>query len=352
MSTISFIAVSLRSRHCHCRNFSFQHHARFEPSINGISLWDNADRPLTSAPPPHASSGISIAISTLNGVKRATLIGQFISPGGQLTASQGSHQFLPNGNHFMGMGNVPFLYEQTPSGQTVLYANWGPLPLGSYRAFKYPWNGNPLIQEIALFSYAQNCSAPAAFYSSWNGATSIETWKYFTSDSETGTFALAATAASNGAFETFATGTFNLYAYAIAYDNSGTVLGQTPTVKTFVPDAALAPFCNAFFCPRGTVYSSAAQSSCSGSQPTTSDSLSTTVSNFNSSLAANTTMTIPAAGPQSTPILNLTTTNFSPPASSAPETFATMVATPIRKGLKPIPISFSSSINVPQTSTL
>ncbi|MCJ1283112.1 hypothetical protein MMC26_002439 [Xylographa opegraphella] len=242
-------------------NFSFQHHARFRPSINGISLWDNAndnDIPSSSS----ASSGKSVTISTSNGTNKATLIEQYISPDRQLDSSQGSHQFLPNGNHFMGLGSYPYVYEQTSDGTTVFYANWGVLPLQSYRAFKYEWVGKPPITEIALFGYAQNCTAPAAFYASWNGATEVVSWKYFTSSSENGTFALAATAVNNGTFETFTMAPFNLFAYAIAYDDLGNMLGQTPIVSVFVPDAALAPSCNAISCPVGTNYGAASKATC------------------------------------------------------------------------------------------
>ncbi|MCJ1314946.1 hypothetical protein MMC15_000260 [Xylographa vitiligo] len=259
-------------------NFSFQHHARFRPSINGVSLWDNSNNAINPASAV-ASSGMSVTISTVNGTNKATLIDQYVSPGRQLDSSQGSHQFLPNGNHFMGLGSYPDVYEQTSDGTTIFYANWGNgPPLQSYRAFKYEWVGKPPITEIALFGYALNCTAPAAFYASWNGATEVVSWKYFTSSSENGTFALAATAVNNGTFETFTTAPFNLYVYAIAYDDLGNMLGQTPTVSVFVPDAALAPSCNAISCPVGTNYGAKSKATCAAPPaPTVISSTSSTV---------------------------------------------------------------------------
>lgn len=246
-----------------------------------------------------ASSGKSVAISVSNGTNRATLIEQYISPDRQLDSSQGSHQFLSNGNHLLGLGSYPYINEQTSTGMTVWYANWGPLPLQSYRAYKFPWIGKPPISEIALFAYAQNCSAPTAFYASWNGATQVESWKYFTSSSVNGTFTLAATAINNGTFETFAIGGFNLNSYAIAYDSLGNMLGQTPTIATFVPNAALAPNCNAISCPPGTSYSASAASTCPAPRVTAkSSAVSSTSSKFSStskaSTSAKTTTTSPA----------------------------------------------------------
>ncbi|MCJ1307949.1 hypothetical protein MMC25_001598 [Agyrium rufum] len=231
-------------------NFSYQHHARFRPAVKGISLWNNANDQIGQATAA-SSSGMSITIGDDN---TATLVEMFISPDRQLDSSQGSHQFLPNGNHFLGMGSVPYIYEQTPNYETTFYATWGPQPLQSYRAFKFPWVGKPKIDEIAVFSYALNCSGPATYYASWNGATEIANWKWFTSNTQTGTFAMAAQVQPNGAFESKTQGPFNLYAYAIAYDKQSNVLGRTPTVKTWIPNAKLALTCNVVSCPPGTNY--------------------------------------------------------------------------------------------------
>ena len=163
----------------------------------------------------------------------------------------------------MGLGSVPDFYEQLPGGnETVWYANFGAVPLQSYRAFKYPWTGKPLISEIALFAYANNCSAPAAFYASWNGATEIATWKYFVGSESAGTFTLVGTQATTDTFETFTIGTRDTYAYAIAYDSTGSVLGQTKTVNVYVPAESVAGSCGAISCSLGFNYSSEPQAKC------------------------------------------------------------------------------------------
>ncbi|MCJ1479307.1 hypothetical protein MMC13_007992 [Lambiella insularis] len=359
--------------------FSFQHHARFRPSINGISLWDNANDNDTPAS-ANSSSGMSIELSTANGIYTATLIENYVSPGAQLDSSQGSHQFLPNGNHFLGLGSYPYIYEQTSTGETVWYANWGPLPLQSYRAFKYPWVGKPSIKEIALFSYAQNCTAPAAFYASWNGATEVASWKYFTSSTKTGTFSLAATAAHNGTFETFTFAPYNLYVYAIAYDDLGNNLGQTPTVGTFVPGAALAPSCNEYSCPVGTVYSTAAQAECAApvapittsSSTTTSSTVKTSTTSKGTSPVRKTTKatsspssssspakkdpkTTPSPSPSSSPVKGPKTTPSPSPSSApvkkspktTPSPSPSPSSSPIRKGPKATPTPSPSPSSSP-----
>lgn len=240
-------------------NFSFQHHARFAPSVNGISLWDNANNG-QNPPSALASSGMAIGISS--DAQTATLVGQYVSPFRQLDQSQGSLQFLDNGNRFNGMGSDPVIYEYTATGQLVYYAAFGRFPLSSYRSFKYEWTGAPPLSQIAAFAYAKSCNGTAAFYASWNGATEIDTWKFFTASEESGAFALAATKAANGSFETMGTGNFDLYAYGQAFDASGTMLGQTPTVATFVPGAELVGQCGADACPWGTNYTTAPKTTC------------------------------------------------------------------------------------------
>ena len=230
-------------------NFSFQHHARWAPEIEGITLWDNANNAVIDAT-ANSSSGMDIRLG--NGT--ATLVGQWISPGGELDSSQGSYQQLDNGGHFLGLGSFPAIYELTADGQTAFYAKFGPLPLQSYRSFKFNWTGLPDESEIGFFAFSQTCNnSRAAYYSSWNGATEVAAWKYYTSgDNET--FREVAEKAYGGTFETMATAPFNLYAYAEAYDKNGTKMGRSKVAKTWVPPADLELLCNNAACPPGTDY--------------------------------------------------------------------------------------------------
>ena len=161
------------------------------------------------------------------------------------------------------MGSEPFVYEETDDGTLAYYAGFG---LQSYRGFKYPWTGRPPTSEMGYFAYAKTCNSTAALYASWNGATEVARWKLFTgsSNSTTGAnFILAGTSATNETFETIGMGAFGLFSYAVAYDGEGAELGQTPTVKTFVPSAQLAINCSSVACPAGTNYATAEQTTCS-----------------------------------------------------------------------------------------
>lgn len=242
----------------HHSNFSFQHHVRWNKDVGGVTIWDNGNNDI-EAPTANASSGMSIRI---NSDDSATLVGQYVSPGKQLDSSQGSHQVLSNGNHFLGMGSHPYMYEVTDDGRPVWYARFGDFPIQSYRAYKWEWQSTPNKSEMALFSYSRGCYGSAAHYASWNGATDVASWDYFLGSSEEGVFVKAASQAYNGTFETVAITPFSLYAYAVAYDNAGNMLGQTPTVKTWTPSPQFGTECNDISCPSGTNYTTAPTADC------------------------------------------------------------------------------------------
>ena len=200
----------------------------------------------------------------VNSDDSATLVGQYISPQQELDSSQGSHQVLPNGNHFLGMGSEPSMYEQTEGGIPVFYARFGDFPIQSYRSYKWEWDSNPPESEIGLFSYAQGCYGNAVHYASWNGATKVASWDFYTASSEFGDFARVSTRPYNGSFETVATTPFDQYTYAVALDNYGHKLGQSKTVQTWIPSPDFGMQCTDKACPRGTNYTEAPKLTCPG----------------------------------------------------------------------------------------
>ena len=191
---------------------------------------------------------------------------QYLSPsdqvqGYQLDSSQGSHQFLPNGNHLLGDGSDPAAFEYTNDGTLAWYGSFGALGIASYRAFRHTWTGKPGSEELALFAYARSCNASEmAFYASWNGATEVDSWKFYSG--QEGTFQQVAEECTEGKFETSAMGQMGASAYAEALDLHGVVLGRTETVQTFVPGLELVGECGDAACPWGTNYTSAERAEC------------------------------------------------------------------------------------------
>jgi hypothetical protein len=194
----------------------------------------------------------------------ATLVEQAVPPDRELDASQGSYQVLPNHNRFCGLGSVNEVYERTKSGELAFDARFGiDGESASYRSFKYAWMAYPAEDELALFAYARNCTAPTAFHVSWNGATTVYSYNLYVSDEEDGEFEYAGQVHKDWHFENTMLGDrFGLYAYAEAISSNGTVMGRTPTVETFVPSIWINEWCDEYQCGPKVNYEKARQQDC------------------------------------------------------------------------------------------
>jgi EmrB/QacA subfamily drug resistance transporter len=139
----------------------------------------------------------------------------------------GNAQTLPNGNVFVGWGEVPFLSEYSKSG-TLIFDGAFPSPDISYRAYVQPWVGLPLDPPSGA---ARAQGGTTTVYASWNGATRVASWRVVATTSTGQTTALA-TRPRRG-FETaipVTTGSRRLEVQAL--DGAGKLLG---TSKPFAP---------------------------------------------------------------------------------------------------------------------
>ena len=91
-----------------------------------------------------------------------------------LSGVAGSAQVLPNHNVFVGWGSEPEFSEYSPGGRQIFN---GSLPLGtdSYRAYRFPWVGQPSTRPSLAALRKSNRSV--TLYVSWNGATSVAAWR-------------------------------------------------------------------------------------------------------------------------------------------------------------------------------
>lgn len=227
--------------------FSHQHHARWiheNATSTILSLFDNASNgyQITS---PH-SSGMIIHIDHMS--NEATMIRQYFAPdGGRSSSSQGSLQPLANNNIFIGWGNDPSVSEHLLDGTPVFFARMLTGNTMHYRAFKFPWTAHP-VDSPALWVYSRTGASPTVFYASWNGATEIASWEFWTSDGARGPWTRTATQERQG-FETSAQSPEHMsYAYAEALDRAGNVLGRSAVKKTFVPSEGLLASCTDTSC--------------------------------------------------------------------------------------------------------
>ncbi len=88
--------------------------------------------------------------------------------------TQGDLELLPDGDWWIGWGNVNENSEVTPGGHLLFEAH-SPAGSESYRTLRYPWSASaPGSPQIAV-ARAHNGSTKV--YASWNGATAVARWR-------------------------------------------------------------------------------------------------------------------------------------------------------------------------------
>ncbi|KAK5175626.1 uncharacterized protein LTR77_000765 [Saxophila tyrrhenica] len=232
-------------------NFAYQHHARWlsetaEKTV--ISMFNNGFNGYNET--TDLSHGFIIEIDHVT--KKATMTRKWGAPdivgGGLRSASQGSMQLLPGGNVHIGWGDHARYSEHTWDGTPAMYARLAKDPSGvpSYRSNKYNWTAQPLTKP-ALWTYSKEGAATndqkMAFWASWNGATEVASWNFFTADSATGPWNFVASEEKRGFETVHHSRSFSQWAYAQALDKSGKVLEDSVISRTFVPSEKLRPFC-------------------------------------------------------------------------------------------------------------
>ncbi len=160
-------------------SFGYEHDVVRLPN-GDISLCDNGDANGYGATVNDVSSGLVLRLSTVDGVRRATLVSRFLHPAGETAISQCGMQRQPNGNYVVGWGADKQFTEYTPEGEVVFDATFDTSAVSSYRAYKAQWAGFPQNRP-AIFSEANG--EGATVWASWNGSTQVTEWKVLTGDS-------------------------------------------------------------------------------------------------------------------------------------------------------------------------
>ncbi|MGO9488429.1 MAG: arylsulfotransferase family protein [Solirubrobacteraceae bacterium] len=197
--------------------FAWQHDAR-RRADGTLTVFDNGATPAVEK----LSRGLIIDLDEQ--AMSATLVRQFTHPG-VLAGSQGSVQRLPDGNVFVGWGEVPRVSEFSGDGRLVFDALLG-RQYQSYRAFRLPWTGRPA--DAPAIAIAGPASARAA-YASWNGATGVSAWQLLSGPSAS-SLAVHSQVRSAG-FETALAARHAGPLVAVqALDRRGTALGRSAAI--------------------------------------------------------------------------------------------------------------------------
>jgi hypothetical protein len=155
------------------------------------------------------------------------LVSEYTHPDKILADTQGNVQVLPNGNVFVGWGSEPFFSEFSREGKLIFDASFPP-DLESYRAFRFPWKGQP--EEAPAVVTEAGPEGEVTLYVSWNGATEASTWEVLAGAGPDKLESVGS--APRKGFETAITlQTDEPYVAVRAKDGSGRVLGASKTLE-------------------------------------------------------------------------------------------------------------------------
>lgn len=164
--------------------FSRQHNARFRKQTKAhmvISFFDNAADDSGNWEPTADSSSLVIVGLDLDAMT-ATLYHRHKRPDGGLSQAKGNVQYLPNGNILGGWGENAYVTEYSkPGGKIVYEASFASTRFANYRAYKMEFTAHPnSIPDTKAFATANaRGELTTSIYVSWNGATEVVQWSYY-----------------------------------------------------------------------------------------------------------------------------------------------------------------------------
>jgi hypothetical protein len=146
---------------------AWQHYAQ-PLGDDSYSVFDNAGSPQSD----RRSRGLVVAIDRQTQTTR--LLAKITAPRPIYAQTQGDLQLLPDGNWWIGWGDVNQASEISPSGRLLFEAQ---LPNGaeSYRTLRFPWRAQPATRPAVAVSRASG--ELTRVYASWNGATAVLGWR-------------------------------------------------------------------------------------------------------------------------------------------------------------------------------
>jgi Arylsulfotransferase (ASST) len=197
-----------------------QHDARRQQD-GTITIFDNG------APPQVHEQSRTIAVSLDMDGMSAALVREYIHPQKLIATSQGNAQVMPNGNMFVGWGSSPFFSEYTKDGKLLFDAEF-PGSAQSYRAFRFPWKGDP-VEEPAV-AVDTGPDDRVTLYVSWNGATEVESWEALAGPGPD-QLEPVGTSPRHGFETTLTVRTAGPYVAVQAKSATGQVLGTTRAIK-------------------------------------------------------------------------------------------------------------------------
>jgi hypothetical protein len=206
--------------------FRFQHDARRLPDGH-LTVYDNR-----TGLSPRYSRGVEYALDEV--AMTATLVREVRNTPDTYGGYLGNMQALSNGNMVVGWGSssIPVMTEFAPDGRKLFELSM-PRPIGSYRAFRFPWRGFPTWPP-RLVALARGDEVH--LYISWNGATETAAFDVYMGDTPQADTYL--TRAIKTGFETVTTVTIPeagmVYFRAVPVDRDENPGPSSPVVSALV----------------------------------------------------------------------------------------------------------------------
>ncbi len=199
---------------------AFQHAAVQQPD-GSITMFDDGGGP----PTIHAARAVRISVNQRR--KTASLVRQYVHSPTLDTHFEGNAQVLSNGDVFVGWGQQPYFSEFNSSGHEIFDARFTS-NTSSYRAYRMGWSGQP--NTAPNVAAAPNNDGTTGVWASWNGATTVSSWRVLAGPSP-GSLSPLMTARKRG-FETAMSAATGEPVFAVqALGSKGQVLATSGTVS-------------------------------------------------------------------------------------------------------------------------
>jgi hypothetical protein len=198
----------------------YQHDARRRPD-GTLTLFDNGEE-------GESERSRAVVVRLDETAMRAGLVREYVHTGRRLSVTQGNAQTLPNGNAFVGWGSEPGFSEFHEDGELLFDANFPP-GVESYRAFRFPWVGEP-DDDPAVAADPGPKAGEVSIHASWNGATEVAAWSILAGPAPESLRSLGVV--PRDGFETaVAARTDEPYVGVEAVDRHGRALGRSPAIR-------------------------------------------------------------------------------------------------------------------------
>ncbi|KAJ3810107.1 ASST-domain-containing protein [Lentinula aff. lateritia] len=175
--------------------FAWQHDVRWHNQETQMSLFDNEGTAweLDSS----SSRGLLLDFDASN--NSVSLNKQWIPYNVTVSESQGNVGILDSGNTLIGWGQIPYFSEYDADGQFLYVVQFGVGDVQSYRAYHYNWTATPSTRPSV---FVETDGSNTTVYTSWNGATEVDTWQLSGSTADSPQLAVPISNTSRSGFET------------------------------------------------------------------------------------------------------------------------------------------------------